>query len=99
MLFCFSQEESAALLSQMFAQQLAGNQEGRAGPKLPSKAIFEASKIPEGQGSEHTGNGHGSRSIPPNPFEGLTSLPFQDTGKRHLAKPVHAMFSVQPIFT
>lgn len=77
-----AQEESAALLSQMFAQQLAGNQEGRAGPKLPSKAIFEASKIPEGQGSEHTATGTGSRSIPPNPFEGLTSLPFQDSGKK-----------------
>ena len=75
------QEESAALLSQMFAQQLAGNQsyanpmpeEGRAGPKQPSRVIIEGSKPADGQGSE----AGGSRSSAPNPFEGLTGLPFQ----------------------
>lgn len=75
------QEESAALLSQMFAQQLAGNQsyaspmpeEGRAGPKQPSRVIIEGSKPANGQGSE----AGGSRSSAPNPFEGLTGLPFQ----------------------
>ena len=81
------QEESAALLSQMFAQQLAGNQsyantlpeEGRAGPKQPSRVTIEGSKAADGQGSE----AGGSRSSAPNPFEGLTGLPFQaqqDTG-------------------
>ncbi|DBA73831.1 TPA: PSII 6.1 kDa protein, variant 2 [Trebouxia sp. C0005] len=84
-----AQEESAALLSQMFAQQLAGNQsyanpmpeEGRAGPKQPSRVIIEGSKPADGQGSE----AGGSRSSAPNPFEGLTGLPFQaqqETGKR-----------------
>jgi hypothetical protein len=75
------QEESAALLSQMFAQQLAGNQsyanpmpeEGRAGSKQPSRVIIEGSKVADGQGSE----AGGSRSSAPNPFEGLTGLPFQ----------------------
>jgi hypothetical protein len=65
----------------MFAQQLAGNQsyanpmpeDGRAGPKQPSRVIIEGSKPADGQGSE----AGGSRSSAPNPFEGLTGLPFQ----------------------
>ncbi|DBA98922.1 hypothetical protein WJX77_006198 [Trebouxia sp. C0004] len=84
-----AQEESAALLSQMFAQQLAGNQsyanhmpeEGRVGPKQPSTFMIEGSKAADGQGSE----AGGSRSSAPNPFEGLTGLPFQaqqETGKQ-----------------
>ena len=89
-----AQEESAALLSQMFAQQLAGNpsythpaaEVGRAGPKQPPKVTFDSSKGQEGQGSEGTGAG-GSRSSAPNPFEGLTGLPFQAQQETGQASP------------
>lgn len=73
----------------MFAQQMAGNQtygndEDITGPKQPPRVIFEGSRGPDGQGSEGTGAG-GSRSSAPNPFEGLTGMPFQaqqETGQK-----------------
>ena len=53
------------MLSQMFAQQLASNQsyqgeEGRTGPKPPSRVVFEGSRLQEGQNVD----GHGTRGRP-----------------------------------
>ena len=69
------QEESAALLSQMFAQQLAGNQSFAQGAptKPPSMGTFEGQN---GQGGEGRGAG-GARTSAPNPFANLTGMPFQ----------------------